>query len=369
MATEGPNLFEHASRGTQLWILDHLQGISSRMLLVLRAIDNKARGQQSVTMTREEIARFWMSSIATVQRAIEDLEKANLLICRRASQRGKCQGASSYQIVWSNLRALAEGESIEPVADVSDNLAGDCKDSDFIDSGLAPHCEALPAHGESAEVHSEAPAGAPCAPPQRTMSRTPAHGATTHYIPRNNRKHRLPPIGDPVVLEMAAAAILKECGLDHPVTALEKALPRGLTLEELQAIADFFRSRPGCWDAGALHRKVSGWMPGDAVQTGWPKADPKWLAKQKRGADSARAAQQRKQRDQAKAADADEVASLEAMYGPALDAMSDSEIGQFIQDSPTGRLSYARTWRQHGRASPSLRRWLLREISQSQHQE
>jgi hypothetical protein len=161
-----PNLFDYTRRGTQLWILDHLTGISSRALLVLRAIDNRARGRPSVTLTREEIARFWLASVSTVQRGLEELEAADLLICERSIESGRGQQASTYRFVWSNLRAIAEGE-----------LPDDQPDCGPIISGRPV-------------VQSDTRGGSDCTDPRVNLNRPPVQSDTPHYIPRKNRKNR-----------------------------------------------------------------------------------------------------------------------------------------------------------------------------------
>lgn len=108
-----PDLWEYSQRGKQLWILDNVSGINSRQLLTLRALDNRARGNRSVVCTREQIARFWLASVATVQRALDELEQASLIRVERIVQAGRGQSASRYYISWANLRDLCP-EDAEP---------------------------------------------------------------------------------------------------------------------------------------------------------------------------------------------------------------------------------------------------------------
>ncbi|MCA8984495.1 MAG: hypothetical protein KDA76_12080, partial [Planctomycetaceae bacterium] len=184
-----------------------------------------------------------------------------------------------------------------------------------------------------------------------------------YYIPLNNLNnlHHLP--GS---LELAAAEILKSLGVEHPLPAVQAAIGRGITLADVERIAEHFRLRPGCWDAGALHCKVNNWLPGDAPDKGWPRPSPKWIACQRSQQDAARAAQQRQEREQSKQGDQQAISNLESRHGPTLDAMDDAAIWRFIASTPGGEF-YKSTWRKSGRESQSLRRWLLSRLAAVQH--
>ncbi len=160
------DLLEHFRIGTKLWILDNLPGLSMRMLGALKAIQGKARSGPTATMTRKEIAVCCGASVPTVQRAINDLEQSGFLICRRVVVPGKGQQASEYQIVWSNLKAYADGEQ-----------ADENHVQNYVDNSLPP-------------VHPDPPPGSHCTTPRINMSQPPVHIDPPYYIHRKTVNNR-----------------------------------------------------------------------------------------------------------------------------------------------------------------------------------
>jgi hypothetical protein len=182
-----PDLWEYSQRGKQLWILDNVSGINSRMLLALRALDNRARGNRSVVCTREQIARFWLASVATVQRALDELEQASLIRVERIVQAGRGQSASRYYISWANLRDLCP-EDAEPKPGLQIATPGD----------------------------------APCNTGGCNLSKPGAQNATPNNIPRKNYR-KWKSIEDGVLEKQESDASRSQAPTEEPAPVAEQA--------------------------------------------------------------------------------------------------------------------------------------------------
>lgn len=223
-----PDLWEYSQRGKQLWILDNVSGINSRQLLTLRALDNRARGNRSVVCTREQIARFWLTSVATVQRALDELEKASLIRVERIVQAGRGQSASRYYISWANLRDLCP-EDAEPKPGLQIATPGD----------------------------------APCNTGSCNLSKPGAQNATPNNIPRRNYR-KWKSIEDGVLEKQDSDASRSQAPTEEPAPVADRTPPA-----EQTPLAGAAGTGPRSGWTTPPTTAAAGTKPG----TGWPLRD------------------------------------------------------------------------------------------------
>lgn len=158
-------------------------------------------------------------------------------------------------------------------------------------------------------------------------------------------------------------AVLREVqatGLGAFVQAMQQAEARGLSLEQIAAVAEFYRRHPGRWPPEVLfHRLTSPQALLLAPHEGWFGELPAWTARQRR---EAQERTQQAARDSPRRATepSEEMQRLEAEFGPELDAMTpEAAAGLFPVDSPNRVLVV-----KHGVQIKLLRRSLLMALQQ-----
>lgn len=325
------------NRGAKLAILRRVAErnvLSSRMLLVLRAIDDRARDQQTTTMTLAEIGAYAGQSRETAKRGVADLVRNSLLI-KTPVVNGTGKQANEYRIIWSQLNAIGDGERFDLVR--KQKQPSDVPPPAEATQVVIPptgQIEPEPGHPDPSDgSHGPADLGH-CDPSLYTAP------SSANIPPLPEYWDRLE--GDLTFLGVGAAG-----------AAIRAARDRGCHPDDIARLIDHVRRKPGAWGPGAIFRRIQAATPGGDPATGWPTESADWQRAQKqqqqaeqRDRDAQQAAQRREQRAQRREA----AARLEREFGPVLDELT-----------PAAVLDFARTH------CPTLVRLLRREPEQARH--
>lgn len=130
----------------------------------------------------------------------------------------------------------------------------------------------------------------------------------------------------------AAAEELISCGVQFPRSAVETAFANGATLPDLQALCQHYKSMPGAWDAGALQRRVKGFVRGQPVSEGWPQPDKKFERDQNLSEQRVHAAQQAREREMARIRDKTVREDRRNRHGPYVARLNRAELFSLIRD-------------------------------------
>jgi hypothetical protein len=250
---------------------------------VLGAIDSFGRECFASIDTIAATANY---SRRHVKRAIEALELLSLITKDR---RKNCYGTTTnhYRIVWTEVELLATKVPCRHYA--------------------PPDQSAFPTDQSALEAD---------------------HSALEALKPPRSAKKNTPPPPRASSLQRWAAAeeVFRAQGIGQSARLIEHAQRRGITPDECEQLAEYFAehaTRNG-WGPGVLFDRVANAKPGEAIAARWIPPTPAALKR-------AQAATQERQRLQASLATAqaraatseaiDERQSLEARYGPALDAL------------------------------------------------
>lgn len=334
------------NRGAKLWILrrvSELNLITPRMLMVLRAIDDRARDQAETEATLAELGAYSGQSRDTAKRGVADLVRNQLLIRKPVVNGGGVQ-ANRYQIAWGQLQAMADGEPWELIKT-------DPKPAATQPAESAQVVKAAMGQMEPAPGHSAPAAGAQC-------PTDPGHSAPAIlYAPL--RKNNLPSF--PGSSWERVVAELIDLGLGAPQAAISRAQASGCSPADLMGLIHHARSKPGAWGPGAVFHRITAALPGGDPAAGWPKPSAEWQQRQIRQAQQQQiqqTAQQAAQRQAERQARRERNQRLIDQYGAILDDLSDAErveLAQTISRHLASRLRInPADYRLHG-----CRMWLL----------
>lgn len=340
------------NRGAKLGILRRVSErniLSSRMLLVLRAIDDRAQNQSAITLTLSQIGEYSGQSRETAKRGVADLVRNSLLI-KTAVVNETGKQANQYQIVWSQLNAIGDGERFDLVKPTPRKQAQPAAETTPAESTQV----VIPATGQILvdPGHSD-PSDGSQRPPD------PGHSDPSLLIAPlriNNPPTSLgsePPAEDRPADWSGLEGELIGLGIKAAGAAIRTAQGRGCQPADIRRLIDHARSKPGAWGPGAIHDRVRVARPGENPATGWAVESDAWQRAQKqqqqaaqRDRDAQQAAQRRAQRAARREADQ----RLEREFGPVLDELT-----------PAAVLDFARTH------CPTLVGLLRREPNQAQH--
>jgi hypothetical protein len=317
------------NRGRKLRILEGIakRGVlSSRMLLVLRAIDDTARDQAATTMSLADIGAYAGQSRATAKRGVADLIKHDLVIKTPVlSASGK--QANEYQILWPYLQMIADGKSLgnpAPVpadqGDVDSEIPA--PDSDYESTQVL---KVATGQNQPDPGHHDPSDGSLCTP-------DPGHcDPSLLYAPSRINNPPTSLGSDWGGLE----EILISLGLAAAGRAIQNARDRRCVPDDVARLIDHVRRKPGAYGPGAIFKRISEASPGGDPALGWPAESPDWIRRQKQ-ADQAttrnqaqqEAAQRRADREQKRAADQ----RLEQELGSVLDGLEFQQIKAFARE-------------------------------------
>ena len=335
------------NRGAKLAILRRVSEqnvLSSRMLLVLRAIDDRAQNQSAITLTLSQIGEYSGQSRETAKRGVADLVRNSLLI-KTAVVNETGKQANQYQIVWPQLNAIGDGERFDLVKQPPRKTA---------ETTPAESTQVvIPATGQSLvdPGHSDPSDGS-----QRPAD--PGHSDPSIYIAPlriNNPPTSLgsePPADDRPADWSGVEGDLISLGIKAAGAAIRTAQGRGCQPADILRLIDHARSKPGAWGPGAIHDRVRVARPGENPATGWAVESDAWQRAQKQQQQAAqrdRAAQQAAQRRAQRAQRRESDERLEREFGPVLDELT-----------PAAVLDFSRTH------CPTLVRLLRREPERAQ---
>lgn len=307
------------NRGAKLAILSRIAKrnvLSSRMLLVLRAIDDRARDQHTTTLTFAEIGDYAGQSRETAKRGVADLVRNSLLI-KSPIVNATGKQANQYQIIWSQLNAIGDGERFDLVGKQAKQTAvpSDAESTQVVKTGTGQN-QVDPGHSD--------PSDGSQGPPD------PGHSDPSFYTAPYSANTSPPSIdwadleGDLVLLGLGAAG-----------AAIRNAQDRDCEPIDVARLIDHVRRKPNAWGPGAIFSRISAATPGGDPTIGWPAESAAWVQAQKQR-EQARQREQaarnavrlREQREQRRIADQ----LLEADFGPLLDGMDDREILTFARE-------------------------------------
>jgi len=314
------------NRGAKLWILRRVSErnvITARMLMVLRAIDDQARDQAETVLSMAQIGGYSGQSRDTAKRGVADLIRNRLLI-KTPHTTGNGHQANKYQIVWSALQAIADGEAFELIKPGA-------KSADSAEAKKQP--------AESAQVFK--PAMGHSAPPP--VQAAPSDGAQCPAAPVQSAPSilysplRKNPLPIPLASDWAEVeSDLIDLGLGYPRAAITRAQANGCSPGDIGRLIQHAGQHPGAWGPGAIFSRVASAQPGGDPAAGWPKPSAEWEQQQKRQAqqqlfqqNADRAAQRHAERQ----ARQERNRQLDQELGSVLDEMSHAE-----------RVELARTW-------------------------
>ena len=318
------------NRGAKLGILRRIAErnvLPSRMLLVLRAIDDQAREQHTTTLTMSEIGRFSGQSRETAKRGVADLVRNSLLVKSPVvNQAGK--QANEYQIIWSTLNAIGDGEAIDLIRKPAKQAAAetDSESTQVVKTAMGQN-QVDPGHSDPSDG-SQRPAD-------------PGHSDPSIYIAPLRINNPPSSLGSESAADDRPAdwsgveGDLISLGIKAAGAAIRNARNRGCQPIDVGRLIDHVRRKPGAWGPGAIFSRISAATPGGDPAVGWPAEAADWIQKQKRAEQASQrdqasrnAVRLREQREQRRVADQ----LLEAEFGSLLDAMSDREILTFARE-------------------------------------
>ncbi|QDT95527.1 hypothetical protein [Gimesia aquarii] len=332
--TDQKQLEFNFKRGAKLAIINKIMRrniFNSRMLLVLRSIDDCARDQAVVTMTYNEIAAFLHMSRATAKRGVANLIEYDLLHKTPViNSQGK--QANEYQLIWSNLQSIADGEPLVKSAPVrspnqadenSETPAPDLEyESSQVVNSASGQIEADPGHPEPSDGSHRPP--------------DPGHGDPSLLIPLS--RINPPPSNTALVTispeRVAVEKELRLMGVGLASEAIETALARGCSLDDVLQLIQYARSKPDAYGPGALKKRVCEALPGEDPSKGWPPESDEFL-KQQRQAEAQKqgcqASQKTAEREAKRKANQRAQQELERKYGPQLDRLKRDELLDFVK--------------------------------------
>lgn len=311
--------FDLTKRGAKLAIIGQIvkrRVLKSRMLLVLHAVDDRARDHATTCMTYSEIAQFQNQSRETAKRGVADMIKYQLLI-KTDVINSLGQQANEYQLIWSNLQALADGEPLETPAPDSEYIAGN--DSEI----PAPVSDY-----ESSQVVNVGPGQFGLTPGSQRPP-DPGHHDPAIYIPLS-RINTPPPFNnhswEGVVDD------LKSFGVAMASKAIQSARGRGCSIKEIQNLIAYARSKPNAYGPGAIFQRVMSALPGSDPKADWPPESEAYRKSKIQNHEQKtrdQATREAAQREAKRKANKQAREDLEREYGPILDEMAQSEIQEF----------------------------------------
>lgn len=268
-AAEGGN----PSRGSRLYLLrqatmpDTIDGApvsrarQSRMLAVLRIVDDHARARSSVRLKINTVADCLLISRRTVERAIRDLESTGLLAVRRRRRSDGGRGASEYAIDWQALRALQPIDSADPPMRQADASPRHTDDRSRHGDGTSRQADAATMRqGDATIDRLPDRISSPPPPPEREC----APGSQTTPGP------------SPDWREVEGALV--ETGLADAAGTARAARDCGYSPGQvLELVAEFNRRRGEFVGEGALAWRIVKSPPTRPVADGWPGRPPKKL--------------------------------------------------------------------------------------------
>lgn len=142
--------------------------------------------------------------------------------------------------------------------------------------------------------------------------------------------------------------------------ALNQAEARGLSLEQVADVVEFYRRHPGRWPPAVLFNRLTRPQAAHlAPHEGWFGELPAWTAQQQRKAYE-RAQETARDSPRRVTEPSDELQRLEARYGEQLDGLTQDEVARLF---PPGHVLQGLVQRQ-GSKSRILRPELLKAIEQ-----
>lgn len=359
--TERKQLELDFKRGEKLAIITKIMKrnvFNSRMLLALRAIDDRAQNQSTITLTYQQIGDYLSMSRATAKRGVADLEKYDLLI-KTPVLDTQGQKANQYQLLWTYLQLIADGHPLEnPAPDPAEQRGDDSEIpapvSDYESSQVLIHAGG---QKEGTPGHYDPPPGSPCTDP-------PGHHDPAILYPFISRINPPPPINHRSW--EGVGNILISLGVAAAGRAISNAQANRCGPADVLPLIEHYQSKPGAYQPGALFRRVSQAMPGGDPASGWPLESAKWL----RSRQQADQVAQRDQAAQKAAARQAEIEArqqarqvLEAEYGPALDEMNEAE--RFVVAQECGPIIAAQLARDRRKyQAGEMRLFLLTKIKE-----
>ncbi|QDT98012.1 helix-turn-helix domain-containing protein [Gimesia aquarii] len=330
------------TRGNKIHILREIAPLLPhyRMTRVLRAVDawqwKNARNENYFTFSYRQIAEFEGMSVPTVRRGIADLIKYDLLIKHEAVT-SYGQQPNAYKIAWSILDAVVnDGEPLlldldEITGDETETPAPDLdqKSSQVLKVGgdqfdHPPDHDAPP---ESAQVvnvggdHSDHPPDQfdqASLYPLININPPPSHKALVTITPER------------VVVEKE----LRLMGVGLASKAIETALGRGCSLDDVLQLIEYARSKPDAYGPGALKNRVCEALPGEDPSQGWPRESDEFLKQQRQAVaqkEGSQASRKTAEREAKRKANQRAQQELEREYGPQLDRLKRDELLDFVK--------------------------------------
>lgn len=309
---EQQDLFE---RGAKLAILNRVAAqnvLTPRMLAVLRAIDDRARDQAETTLTLSEIGLYLNVSRATAKRGVADLVR-NQLLAKTETKTAAGKQANRYQIIWSALRAIGDGEAF----DLRPKNRG--AESTQVVKAATVQNRVDPGHHDPSD-------GSPCTP-------DPGHSDPSLLIALSRINNTSTSLGSDWEGEEEE---LSGLGVVAAGAAIAKAREHGCTADDVRRLLDQVRRKPGAWGPGAIYDRISRARPGEDPAAGWPAESADWQRRQqqaRQAADREQAAQQAIAQRAERRARREAARQLEADFGPQLDALSPDEQLDFAREN------------------------------------
>lgn len=373
------------TRGRMLWILENLHGKfppqkQRRMRAVLEAIDKVDRGEMKpVQITHERFHKLTSESVTTIRRAINDLAEAQLIIVLPVIK-GRGRLANQYQIVWTNLGALADGEETFYQSQEQSTLKSETLEMDTEPEPEEYHSQdygSIPVDSDS--VHNEQAGLSTVNKPECPQWREPSvHGGGTPLSTMDSPtslsvslRNPPPPLNHHRICweewkEVVEA--LRKLQLKSIKGALREAHESGAKPQDIQALIDHCLAYSettdqgkmvSAWGPGALRDRITEWLPGQLPEDGWYGYSKEWTDWKARENYLARERRLREESQRRKAQSGQKQTTItnqrEERFGSILDAMSDSEILEQLREKESWRYeksAYQKPdWRKRRRTS------------------
>lgn len=154
----------------------------------------------------------------------------------------------------------------------------------------------------------------------------------TDALPREEKRRISPPTPQG---ELEVEEEIQKRGVVRASQALNAARANGCGLDQIRMVLEFFDSKPGAWDGGALYERLRGLRPDQLVGAGWPDPSPAYeLDERRRRRDESYRQKQTKQQQEAAEREAarKRELELEQRHGAAVDAMDRNEAERILRE-------------------------------------
>ncbi len=159
----------------------------------------------------------------------------------------------------------------------------------------------------------------------------------------------------------AAVDLIFSLGVEQAKVCVDRAFANGATWDAIRAIADHFRKNPGAWGPPGLYSRIFNFDKAIPPDRGWAKPSAAHQqAKQAEKNTRQQAERAAKEREKAKRGQK-VIEENESLYGPLMDAWSDTELRAFIRQFDKGGI-LQKQLRDRGREDAILRQVVLAKI-------